>query len=250
MRIARGVPGRALRLARTLACVTAAGCALASAPGPASAQSSARVPLDPALERQIGLQRLDVLAYEDLTPRQRQDWDDYEEIRPGRNPGNIAWTAFLRVPDLVDTMVRLRVHYGSDELQVSPRIYEWAAIVTARHWTANHPWNSHSPAAIREGVSPETVASLAEGRRPVGMAADEALAYDFLHELWNHQFVTDATYARAVETFGEPGVIELVSIQALYGAIGAAHAVINAQERTNELAPFANRFNPPATMPR
>ncbi len=215
-----------------------------------SAQGSADEAGDRDLRRQMDLQRLPVLSYEELTPRQKEDWDDYVAIRPGRTPGNIAWTAFLRVPDLVDTMVRLRVHYGSEELQVSPRIYEWSAIVTARHWTANHPWNSHSPAAIREGVAPETVRSLAEGRRPVNMAEDEELAYDFLHELWRGQYVTDATYDRAVEMFGEAGIIELVSIQALYGAIGAAHAVINAQERTNELAPFTNRFNPPATVPR
>ncbi len=101
--------------------------------------------------------------------------------------------------------MRLRVHYGSDDLQVSPRIYEWAAIVTARHWTANHPWNSHSPAAIREGVSPEAVKSLAEGRRPVDMAEDEELAYDFLHELWENQHITDATYDRAVDMFGRRG---------------------------------------------
>ena len=214
-----------------------------------SAQGAAAEVGDPDLERQMELQRLRVLDYDELTPRQKEDWDDYVAIRPGRTPGNIAWTAFLRVPDLVDTMVRLRVHYGSDELQVSPRIYEWAAIVTARYWTANHPWNSHSPAAIREGVSPEAVKSLAEGRRPVAMADDEELAYDFLHELWENRYVTDATYDRAVEVFGEEGIIELVSIQALYGAIGAAHAVINAQEQTNELAPFTNRFNPPASMP-
>ena len=214
------------------------------------AQAGADETGDPDLERQIGLQRFPTLSYDELSPRQKEDWDDYMAIRPGRNPGNIAWTAFLRVPDLVDTMVRLRVHYGSDELQVPPRIYEWAAIVTARHWTANHPWNSHSPAAIREGVSPEAVKSLAEGRRPVDMAEDEELAYDFLHELWEHQHITDATYDRAVDMFGEEGIVELVSIQALYGAIGAAHAVINAQERTNELAPFTNRFNPPASMPR
>ena len=215
-----------------------------------SAQGSADEVGDPDLRHQMELQRFPTLSYDELTPRQKQDWDDYVAIRPGRTPGNIAWTAFLRVPDLVDTMVRLRVHYGSEELQVSPRVYEWAAIVTARHWTANHPWNSHSRAAIAEGVSSETVESLAEGRRPINMAEDEALAYDFLHELWGGQYITDATYERAVDVFGEEGIIELVSIQALYGAIGAAHAVINAQERTNELAPFTNRFNPPASMPR
>ena len=205
---------------------------------------------DPDLQRQMERQRFRLLPYDELTPRQQKDWDDYVAIRPGRNPGNIAWTAFLRVPDLVDTMVRLRVHYGSEELQVSPRIYEWAAIITAREWTANHPWNSHNGAAIREGVKAETVRSLAEGRRPINMTEDEALTYDFLQELWKNRHITDATYERALAMFGEEGMIELVSIQALYGVIGAAHAVIDAQERTNELAPFTNRFNPPASMPR
>jgi 4-carboxymuconolactone decarboxylase len=215
-----------------------------------SAQAGAREIADPDLQRQMERQRFRVLSYDELTPRQQKDWDDYEAIRPGRNPGNIAWSAFLRVPDLVDTMVRLRVHYGSEELQVSPKIYEWAAIITAREWTANHPWNSHNGAAIREGVKAETVRSLAEGRRPINMTEDEALAYDFLQELWKNRHITDSTYERAVAMFGEAGIIELVSIQALYGAIGASHAVIDAQERANELAPFTNRFNPPASMPR
>ena len=224
---------------------------LVLAPGSGvSAQRVADEIGDPDLQRQMERQRFRLLSYDELTPRQQKDWDDYVTIRPGRNPGNIAWTAFLRVPDLVDTMVRLRVHYGSEELQVSPRIYEWAAIITAREWTANHPWNSHNGAAIREGVKAETVRSLAEGRRPINMAEDEALTYDFLQELWKNQHITDATYERALAMFGEEGMIELVSIQALYGAIGAAHAVIDAQERTNELAPFTNRFNPPASMPR
>ena len=80
---------------------------------------------------------------------------------------------------------------------MSPGIYEWAATVTARHWTANHPWNSHSPAAIREGASPEAVQSLAEGRRPVETAEDEEQAHDYLHEPWANQHITNATHDRA-----------------------------------------------------
>jgi len=216
----------------------------------ASAQAGGEGIEDPALQRQWELQRIGLIPYDELTPRQREDWDDYGTVRPGSNPGGVAWNAFLRVPDLVDTMVRLRVHYGSEDLQVSPKIYEWSAIVTARHWTANHPWNSHSRAAIREGVKAETVMSLAKGGRPVNMAEDEELAYDFLQELWHNQSITDATYERALTKFGEEGIIELVSIQTLYGAIGAAHAVVRIQERTNELAPFTDRFNPPAGIPR
>ena len=72
---------------------------------------------------------------------------------------------------------------------MSPRIYEWAATVTARHWTANHPWNSHSPAAIREGVSPEAVQSLAEGRRPVEIGGRMSGAIGAAHAEQAHDYL-------------------------------------------------------------
>lgn len=80
------------------------------------------------------------------------------------------------------------------------------------------------------------------------MAEDEELEYDFIHELWKNRYMAGATYDRAVQVFRGEGIIELVSIPASCGAIGAAHAVIYAQEQINELAPFTNHFNPPAAM--
>jgi 4-carboxymuconolactone decarboxylase len=44
------------------------------------------------------------------------------------------------------------------------------------------------------------------------MAADEALAYDFCDELLRNKGVSDATYAGAVERFGEAGVIDLLGV--------------------------------------
>ena len=40
--------------------------------------------------------------------------------------------------------------------------------------------------------------------------------YDVSLELQNNQSVSDATYAKAVSKFGEPGVVELASIQGYY----------------------------------
>jgi 4-carboxymuconolactone decarboxylase len=60
------------------------------------------------------------------------------------------------------------------------------------------------------------MAALADGRRPERMADDEALVYDFSLELQDNQSVSDATYARALEKFGEPGIVEMASIQGYY----------------------------------
>ena len=51
--------------------------------------------------------------------------------------------------------------------------------------------------------------AIADGRRPDGMADDEAAAYDFALELQRTKRVSDPTYARARELFGEQGMIDL-----------------------------------------
>jgi 4-carboxymuconolactone decarboxylase len=60
------------------------------------------------------------------------------------------------------------------------------------------------------------MSAIADGRRPDRMTEDEAIVYDVSLELQNNQSVSDATYAKAVAKFGEPGVVELASIQGYY----------------------------------
>lgn len=57
---------------------------------------------------------------------------------------------------------------------------------------------------------------MAEGRRPERMAEDEEILYDFCTELQHHQSVSDPTYARALAKFGEPGIVEMASLQGYY----------------------------------
>jgi 4-carboxymuconolactone decarboxylase len=48
------------------------------------------------------------------------------------------------------------------------------------------------------------------------MAADEDVLYTFCDELHRNQSISDATYGRAVATFGEQGVIDIVGISGYY----------------------------------
>jgi 4-carboxymuconolactone decarboxylase len=44
------------------------------------------------------------------------------------------------------------------------------------------------------------------------MSREEELAYDFTTELQANRGVSEATYRACVEAFGEPGVVDLVSL--------------------------------------
>jgi 4-carboxymuconolactone decarboxylase len=97
-----------------------------------------------------------------------------------------------------------------------PRLNEFIILITARQWSQQYEWYVHQPIALKEGLDPEIVKAIADGRRPAGMGADEELIYDFCTELLKNQSVSDATYARAVARFAEQGTLEMVGVAAYY----------------------------------
>jgi 4-carboxymuconolactone decarboxylase len=61
--------------------------------------------------------------------------------------------------------------------RISRKLVHFVIMITARHWT-NDIWTAHDEDAIREGLSPDTVKALAEGRHPDHMTEDEDIIYD------------------------------------------------------------------------
>ena len=97
-----------------------------------------------------------------------------------------------------------------------PRLNEFIILITARQWSQQYEWYVHHPIALKDGLDPEIVKAIADGRRPAGMPADEQLIYDFCTELFKNQSVSDATYARSIARFGEQGTIDMVGVAAYY----------------------------------
>jgi 4-carboxymuconolactone decarboxylase len=48
------------------------------------------------------------------------------------------------------------------------------------------------------------------------MKADEEVVYDFCTTLHREHFVSDALFARAKETLGEQGVVDLIGVSSYY----------------------------------
>ncbi|NGX99703.1 MAG: carboxymuconolactone decarboxylase family protein [Candidatus Afipia apatlaquensis] len=119
--------------------------------------------------------------------------------------------ALLRSPLLMDRLQRVGEYIRFDS-SLPPRISEFTMCVVSRVCTQQFEWFTHVPLAMKEGTSGETIEALRCGRRPNDMHADEALVYDFTQELMAHHGVCDATYAAAVERFGERGVIDLTGL--------------------------------------
>jgi hypothetical protein len=70
--------------------------------------------------------------------------------------------------------------------------------------------------AIKAGLSPDIVATLKMQKRPEKMAEDEALVYDFVTELTQNKFVSDATFEKARKVFSEQQLVDLTTITGTY----------------------------------
>ena len=159
--------------------------------------------------------RMPPLQKEQLTDEQAQALAEFVAAR-GQPTG--PWNVLLRSPELMKRTRGLS-DYLRFESVLPGYLREFAILMTARQWGQNYEWNAHLPLAVDEGFSAEMAQAIAEGRRPDGMLEDEATLYDFVLELQRNHGVSDATYDRARERFGDQGVVETVSLVGYYTMI-------------------------------
>src|SRR6202453_4144633 len=159
-------------------------------------------------------ERMPPIPPEKMTDAQKKAARDYKDLRNQTLEGG-PWGVILRVPDLMVPSVQFRIHNQKNSA-LSPKLTEFAILIAARHWTNNYEFLPHSSAAAKDGLSREIIAAIVDGRRPSKMAEDEEAVYDFCDELLHNQSVTDATYARMLGKFGEPGIVEAASLEGYY----------------------------------
>ena len=164
----------------------------------------------------VAPERMPKIPDENLTPAQKQASAALAAGPRGDVKG--PFVALLRSPDFMDRVQRVG-EYIRFRCPFDKRINEFAAAITARHWTQQFEWWAHARQALEAGLKPAIAEAIAEGRRPTGMAEDEEIVYDFLTELLVNKSVCDATYERALKKFGEQGIIDLIGISGYYALL-------------------------------
>ena len=183
--------------------------------------------------------RMPPIPAEKMTDAQKKAVADYKALRTTELTGP-PWTVLLRVPDLVVPSLQLRLH-NQQNSALSPKLTEMAILIAARHLTNSYEFNAHHTLAVKAGLSADVIAAIADGRRPDRMAEDEAILHDFCMELLQNKGVSDGTYARALTTFGEAGVVEAAALEGYYTFLAMVMNVARSPtpaNATQKLAPF------------
>ena len=173
-----------------------------------------------------------------LTEEQKKAVADFVAARNAPLGG--PFIPMLRSPEVM-SRARAMGDFLRYKSSLPPRLSEFVILMTARQWTQQYEWNTHYDIAIKAGVKLEVAKAIAEGRRPDGLAEDEQILYDFCSELQHNRSITDATYARMLSKFGEPGVIDTVGIVGYYSLLAMMLNTARTPAETGSapiLAPF------------
>ena len=177
-------------------------CVLACAPtSPLTAQDAANK------------DRMPAIAADKLTDAQKKAAEVFAEGRGYAVRG--PFVPLIRSPE-----VMLRAKAMGDYLRfkstLGSRLNEMVILITAREWTQQYEWHAHHALALKAGLDPKIADAIATGDRPLGMAEDEEIAYDMATEILRQKRVSDRTYGRALQKFGDQGVIDLLGVVGYY----------------------------------
>jgi 4-carboxymuconolactone decarboxylase len=180
-------------------------------------------------------ERMAEIPLDKMTPAQRTVAD---AIMSGPRKGmNGPFNAWLRSPELADRLQKVG-EYVRFNTSLDKRVNEMAIIMTAQYWGSQYEWYAHAPLAIKAGLDPAVVTAIGAGRKPDNMKDDEAIVWEFTTELRRDHGVDDAIYAKAVEKFGEPGVMDLVAVNGYYDVVSMTLNVAHVAPPSGTELPF------------
>ncbi|MBV1904921.1 MAG: carboxymuconolactone decarboxylase family protein [Pseudomonadales bacterium] len=160
-----------------------------------------------------------------LTPKQRDELNEGQQeqfdrlckfAKPGAD-GQLGgpFDPWVRSPEVAQRIVSLS-NFVWERTTLGRDIVELAIIITGRYWRSNVEWVAHAKMAKDAGIPQEVIDAVFEQRRPEGASEKILATYDFCHNLHETKDVPREIYDRAVDTFGEQGVVELITTIGLY----------------------------------
>jgi 4-carboxymuconolactone decarboxylase len=121
----------------------------------------------------------------------------------------------VRSPQVLSRLQELGLVLRTSD-KLGPKLTEFVILMTTRQLRQQYIYLQHARFAEKAALRPDILAAISDGRRPIGMAADEEVVYDFCTELLGNKSVSDETYARAVAKFGEQGVVDMATLSGYY----------------------------------
>lgn len=181
------------------------------------------------------MSRMPDVSPETLSKEQR---DVLDEIVSGPHRRVVGpYPAWLQSPQLA-SRARALSEYLRFQSTPPKRLAELAILITGRYWKAEFEFYAHAELARNAGLEEPIIQAIAAGKRPDFSEPADETVYDLCTEMLESRRVTDATYERAVDTFGLQTVVELIAIIGYYCMVSVTLNAFEAPLPPGESSPF------------
>ncbi len=177
---------------------------------------------------------------DELTEEQRAQFERISKMRAAGPDGQFGgpYDVWIRSPEVAQRAVSFGNFIWTRTL-LGRRIVELAIIVTGRHWESNVEWVSHAKLAKDNGVSQEVIDAVFELRRPQNAPEDELLTIDICRAMHETHHLAPDLYAKAVATFGEQGLVEMMATIGFYTFVSMTLNAFDVPTAPGQPMPFA-----------
>src|SRR5512132_453797 len=103
---------------------------------------------------------------------------------------------------------------------VGPRYFELSALLAAREFDQQYEWSGHEPAALRAGLDQAVIDAVKFNRDIAGLPDTDATVIRLGRALFRDHKVSAELWAKAVESFGRQGAVEIVATMGDYAMVG------------------------------
>jgi 4-carboxymuconolactone decarboxylase len=101
---------------------------------------------------------------------------------------------------------------------LDPRLVELAILVTARESDSEYVWTAHEPQGLKAGLPLETIDVVRYRKSTEGLPGKDAVIIQLGREAIGKHHVSSDVAARALNSFGKQGLVNIVSLMGDYAS--------------------------------
>ena len=133
------------------------------------------------------------------------------------------------------------------ENKVGRALSELAILATAREHDQPYEWSLHEMEAVAVGLDPAVIDAVRNKKALTGIGEKEAAIIQLARDIGRHKVGAD-TYARALKTFGQSNLVDVVSLMGQYAATATRLSAFNQQMPPGWKQFLPLPFTPPADI--
>ena len=172
--------------------------------------------------------RLPLIAPADLSEQQKPLYDamrkgiaaNFNAFQTERADGALMgpWNPWLHEPGIGKAIWDLTLAMTANAV-LPDKVRQIVILVVGARFNAAYEIYAHIAVAEKEAMSPERLATLVAGIKPVDFDAQESIAYDLAYCLSRGGTLPEPTYALALRQFSQKGLNEMIYLVGLYAMV-------------------------------